>query len=294
MNLFSLRRNGGKLAGLPVTLITNGEPIGDQDREFFERNFAPIDFRVSPRLGAIPHTSKLNVFYSIDPSSYDVLIFMDCDTVICKPLDNMLDAIERGEADFVCRRGGETDRDSFTNFDALVAKFCGPGPLQKVHFEGADEWPMFNSGVFIATADAVRSVRKDSINITYQIYDRWLSGEGIRRLPTSVKDQLAGLNQDYSIQQEVTRYWAIEQGSLALACIKAGINVRYLDEKYNNWGGDEELCILHCFKSVYQFDRRTMYSDESEAWIHDYSASDIPGKRFLARLVDEFKDALVA
>lgn len=37
----------------------------------------------------------------------------------------MIDPIKNDEAQFVCRRGGKTDRNRFVNFDALIARFCG-------------------------------------------------------------------------------------------------------------------------------------------------------------------------
>ena len=83
--IYSFRENGGLHKDIPVVLITNDKPISEKDRNFLEKNFAPIEFETMPRLGAIPHTSKLNVFYAVDPDSYDALIFMDCDTVVIKP-----------------------------------------------------------------------------------------------------------------------------------------------------------------------------------------------------------------
>ncbi len=288
--LFSLRKNGGALCDIPVTLITNSEPLSVKEEEFFKENFSPIAFKTSPRLGAIPHTSKLNVFYSIEPSTYDVLIFMDCDTVVCKPPDKMLNLIKCGEAQFVCRRGGETDRNRFVNFDGLVNRFCGRGPKRKVPYEDTEEWPMFNSGVFLATPDAVRKIRKNSIEITYQIFNEWLKTSTLINLPPSVKRALKLLYRpDYPFRQNVSESWPIEQGALALACIKSGVTVRYLDEIYNNWGGDEDLRILHCFKSVYKFNRRTMFTEDSEKWIEEYLESEIPGKNFLAAIVQEYK-----
>ena len=288
--LFSLRKNGGLLSNIPVTIITNSVMLDKQDQAFLQENFSPIEFKTSPRLGAIPHTSKLNVFYSIEPSTYDILMFMDCDTVVRQPLDHIIDPIQIDDAEFLCRRGGETDRNRFVDFDGLVQRFCARDRKRKVIFENQEEWPMFNSGVFLATSAAVQKVRKNSVEITYQLFNEWQKTSVLMNLPPTIKRAIKLLYKPKNpFKQNVTQNWTIEQGSLALSCIKAGIKVQYLDEKYNNWGGDDDLHILHCFKSVYQFNRRTMFTDDSDKWIGEYLESDVPGKQFLAEILNEYK-----
>ncbi|MEL7060300.1 MAG: hypothetical protein AAGN46_09780 [Acidobacteriota bacterium] len=288
--MFSLRTNGGAFRDIPVTLITNSEPLSAAQKGFLENHFSPIDFRTGPRLGAIRHTSKLNVFYSIDPSSYDVLLYMDCDTVVRRPLDRMVDRIRSGEAHFVCRRGGRTDRNRFPDFDALVRRFCGPGPKKKVLHGASEEWPMFNSGVFLGTAEAIRTIRKDAIEFTYRLFNEWQRIDVIEKLPPELKAVIeAEYPSKVRTQQDVLDDWPIEQGALALACIKAGINVRYLEEAFNSWGGDEDFHVLHCFKSLYKFRRGAMFSADAEPWIAEYLESDIPGKRFLGGIVRKYR-----
>lgn len=297
--LFSLRKNGGALRDVPVTLITNSEPLNARGQAFFSDHFSPIEFTTAPRLGAIPHTSKLNVFYAIDPSSYDVLIYMDCDTVVRKPLDGILDSIRNEGAQFVCRRGGTTDRNRFVDFDALVTRFCGQGCQNRISFERAEEWPMFNTGVFVATPEAVRKIRKDAVEFTYELFNAWLRVDFGESSWPSLKRIIKALYEYKSLRflyrakilsrQEVIEPWPMEQGAVALACIKAGINIRYLDEVYNSWGGDEDFHILHCFKSLYQFDRRTMFSQDSEHLMDAYLASGNPGLIYLATIVREYK-----
>jgi len=283
--LFCLRRNGGVWSRAPVTLMTNGEPLSARETRFLAEHFAPIDFRTAPKLGAIPHTSKLNVFYSIDPSEYDVLLFMDCDTVVRRPLDRITDPIVLGGAQFTCRRGGTTDRNMFVDFNALVNRFCIHGRKDKILYDGTEEWPMFNSGVFLATPEAVGRVRKSAIEFSYRLFNEWQRANALERLPEEIRTQL-------SIHQVVRQNWTIEQGALALACIDAGVNVQYLDGTYNSWGGEADFHVLHCFKSLYQFDRRSMFSADAEQWIAEYAASEIPGKAFLASMVREYKQSI--
>ena len=288
--LYSLRKNGGALKDVDVTLISNSEPINEKEQKFLIDHFSPIEFKTMPRLGAIRHTSKLNVFYGIEPSTYDVLIYLDCDTVIAKPLDHILDPIRFDNADFLCRRGGETDRNSFTNFNALVKRLCGKNSSNKIWFNGQEEWPMFNTGVFLATSEAVQKIRKNSIEFTYQIFNEWKRDEVLEQRP--IIQQLLKMK-ILKTRKIVLAGWPIEQGALALATIKAGIKVHYLDEIYNSWGDLEDLRILHCFKSAYGFNRVKMFSKASENWIKSYAKSSLPGKVFLASLVKEYRNKLV-
>jgi hypothetical protein len=187
-------------------------------------------------------------------------MFMDCDTVVQKPLDHITDLLEKEGAQFICRRGGTTDRNRFVDFDALVDRFCGQGRTNRVLFEGSREWPMFNSGVFLGTSEAVSKIRKDSVEFTYKLFNQWQRVNAIQRLPPFIKDLI-------HFKQEILEGWPIEQGALALACIKSGVEVRYLDGSYNSWGGEEDFHILHCFKSLYKFDRSKVFAEDSEEWI---------------------------
>ena len=286
--LYSLRKYGGPLAGTPVTLITNSDPLRPSEESYFTTHFSPIEFKTAPRLGAIPHTSKLNVFYLIDPSSYDALLYLDCDTVIRKPLDEIVEPIEKNEADFVCRRGGETDRNRFVNFDKLVSRFCEGGGA-KISFDGKPEWPMFNSGVFAASSEAVRRIRRDAIEFTYSIFNDFGRVDAVESLPIISLLIRGGL---LPSRQKVRQSWPIEQGALALASIKAGLRIHYLREEYNSWG-NLDFHVLHCFKSAYRFDRESMFASPGAEWIEEYSTSDLPGKVFLAATIREFiKDGL--
>jgi len=279
--LFSLRKNGGTLKNIPVTLITNSEPLNIKEKKFLKKHFSPIEFKTMPKLGAIPTTSKLNVFYAIDPSIYDILIFMDCDTVVRKPLDGIIDPIKNHGAEFVCRRGGKTDRNRFVNFDKLVAKFCRQDCKNKIYFEGEKEWPMFNTGVFLATSEAVRKIRKNAINFTYEIFNR---SQGIRAIESLPLIKYLYRLRLLKTRNEVFADWTIEQGAIALSCINAGVKVQYLDEIFNSWG-NIDFRILHCFKSLYRFRRSEMYSKDSKLWIKEYLNSEIPGKIFLAKIL---------
>lgn len=286
--LYSLRKNAGGLSNVPVTLITNSEPLSLAEQLFFKDHFSPIEFKVAPRLGAILHTSKLNCFYSIEPSEYDILIYMDCDTVVRKPLDNIADPIRNNRNQFLCRRGGLTDRNRFVDFDKLVSRFCGKAANNKVLYQNQSEWPMFNSGIFVASSEAVNQIRRDAVEFSYILYNQWQRIDALESLlPLKCLYKLKLIPS----RQQILESWPIEQGALALSCIKAGIAVGYLEERYNSWG-NLDFNILHCFKSAYKFDRETMFADNSKSWLDLYSKSELLGKVFLAETIIKFKNEI--
>ena len=149
---------------------------------------------------------------------------------------------------------------------------------------------MFNSGVFLGTSDAIRKIRRYAVEFTYRLYDEWHRIDAIEKLPPEIKKLIeTEYPSKYRTQQYVLDDWPIEQGALALSCIRSNVRVQYLDGIYNSWGGDEDFRILHCFKSLYKFRRGAMYSEDSESWIEEYLDSEIPGKKFLGAMVSEYK-----
>jgi len=60
-----------------------------------------------------------------------------------------------------------------------------------------------------------------------------------------------------------------------------------LDEIFNSWG-NIDFSILHCFKSVYKFDRKKMFTKDIEVWLIQYSKSKLLGKIFLAEMIRGF------
>ncbi len=50
--LYSPRKNGESLSDVPVTLITNGNPLGEEQKDFFKGHFSPIEFKTMPHAKA--------------------------------------------------------------------------------------------------------------------------------------------------------------------------------------------------------------------------------------------------
>jgi lipopolysaccharide biosynthesis glycosyltransferase len=249
--LFSFRKNAGSLKNIPIHLITNDRPLPEDVEKYFVEKFSPITFSTSPRIGPIniPHACKWKVFDLID---YDVVIFLDCDTVVVGELDDMLNPIINGGCEFLCRRGGKTDCESFKNIDKTLEFLnCADS---KCFVNG--ERPMFNSGVFAFQPKVGKIIKDDALNILPKLDNNHLKNR-----------------------------WAAEQVALALSCIKNNINVEYLDEMYNSWGNVEDIKILHCFKSRYKFNRINMF-ENFNIWKHQYT--EVIGERLLTKTVEEF------
>lgn len=260
--LFSFRQNAGKIKDIPIIFITNENPLNEKDKIFFETNFNPIKFVVGRNvIKRPPHAAKLQVFDTVLENESDIIIFMDCDTVVLKSLDDMLYPILNDGYDFICRRGGETDRSNIKNIENTM-NFLGIGDSSCfLEHNGELERPKFNSGVFAFKNKLGGKIGKYCKQI----------------LPII-------MNKDH-----ISASWGSEQFSIALSCIKNDLKVYYLDEIYNSWGNLEDIKILHCFKSRYKFSRERMFVD-FDKWKHNYQTVDVPGEGMLIETVKKFID----
>ena len=252
--LYSFRQNAGKLKNVPIIFITNDKPLSDIDKTFFVKHFSPIEFETKPKIRIVPPASKLNIFKT--NIKYDIMLFLDCDTVVLDVLDDMLSPILNNECDFICRRGGESDREVFIDMENTL-KYLEIDSDHHILFGLDTERVKFNTGVFAFKADISKRVGEDALKITSKII----------------------------CKDHIKTYWMAEQCALALSCIKNNIKVSYLDEVYNSWGNLEDIKILHAFKSRYKFNRETMFEDFDQ-WKGKYQ--NIIGEKLLIREVENF------
>lgn len=258
--LFSFRQNAGKLKDTPILFVTNKHPLSEKDKDFFEVNFKPIKFVVAENVIRTPlPAAKLNVFDILPEDECDIIIFMDCDTVVLKPLDDMLNPILYDDYDFICRRGGKTDRGNITDIENTMTFLGIEDSTCFVEYEGMRERPKFNSGVFCFKTKIGKQI-----------------GSYCKEILPSI------MNKNYLLAP-----WMGEQFSIALSCIKNNLKVYYLDEIYNSWGNLQDIKILHCFKSRYKFNRERMFSD-FDKWKHNYQTIDVPGEKMLVETVESF------
>lgn len=245
----SFRRNAGKLKNIPIVFVTNNNPLSEDDRDFFIKHFSPIEFIVKKRIDIIPPASKFNILDAIDTNSYDIMIFMDCDTVVLRELDDMLIPLINDECDFLCRMGGKTDRSCFLDIKNTL-NFLGMADLP-------DEIPKFNSGVFAFRNNVSKIIGETAKNILPKI-----------------------LNKNH-----LENMWMGEQCAFALSVTMENIKWKYLDEIYNSWGNLEDIRILHCFKSRYKFNRNDMFRDFNN-WKNGYG--EIIGERLLLAEIESY------
>jgi hypothetical protein len=256
--LFSFRQNAGKIKDIPIIFITNENPLSDENKIFFETNFNPIKFVVGKNVIKRPlHAAKWQVFDAVLENESDITIFMDCDTVVLKSLDDMLNPILNDGYDFICRRGGETDRSNIKNIENTM-NFLGIGDSSCfAEHNGELERPKFNSGVFVFKTNLGKKI-----------------GEDCKKILPIV------MNKDH-----ILAHWVCEQFVVALSCIKNNLKVYYMDEVYNSWGNLPDIKILHCFKSRYKFNRKNMFRDFNN-WRNNYG--EIIGERLLIEEIEKF------
>lgn len=260
--LFSFRQNAGTLKDIPIIFITNQNPLSEDNKHFFETNFSPIEFIVAKDVIKKPLcAAKLNVFDTSLYTEFDIIIFMDCDTVVLKSLDDMLSPILNDNYDFICRRGGGTDRSNIKDIENTMNFLGIQDSSCFVEHDGVMERPKFNSGVFAFKSKVGKQI-----------------GSYCKEILSSIMHR-----------KHLSSPWMGEQFSIALSCIKNNLKVYYLDEIYNSWGNLEDIKILHCFKSRYKFNRERMFID-FDKWKHGYQTVDVPGEGMLIETVRQYKE----
>jgi hypothetical protein len=183
--LYSFRKNAGIYKDSPFTVITNGNPIPEPELSSIKNQFLPVDLRVMPRLGGAPHTNKFNAFYAIDESTYDVLVLMDCDTVVLEPLDEIVKGIDIEKPSFKAIGIGKAGASTVIGYHHLVKHYANLSDNELKLLKSEEfrtEYPCFNSGVIVISRKAVLSIRNDAIQIAYELYDR--------QYPKSLKDEI--------------------------------------------------------------------------------------------------------
>lgn len=265
--LFSLRKNGGLLADAPVHLISIGKPLSKDIQADLQMRFGFIEFSVAPKIHGCPPANKLNIFSHVPIPKYENLLYLDCDTVVLGPLDELLYPMADGTINFMARRGGESDRACFKDYEGILHHLQWiPGTCHKVGVQEErtlKEPPMFNTGVMMFT------------NLISQTM-----GYGSR-------DILHRLCHKHELMKRIGNSWMREQCAVSLAATQEDVRPCYLPERFNTWGNAEDARILHCFKSRYKFRRPTMF-DRFDRWRGDHENSEYPAERQLVEIVESY------
>jgi hypothetical protein len=252
------------------------------------------------RLAGPPHANKFNAFYAID-RSFDVLVFLDCDMVVMRALDQLVEDCDPDGAIFRALPIGNTGADQVHGYRGLIRQYarpdCSIDELRDERF--VSEYPLFNTGTMVLTQEAVRSIREDAVQINYQLHERYLRedspqtiGSGfVQRVWKAVHRRLLPPVQ----KRAGYSHWMTEQLALALAVLKNEVCAAPLSPQYN-WVPEQapdetELpCIYHYMSGLHDIDRAALFDGD---WIGRYEQSRSPNKRELAKLARSYSEQSV-
>lgn len=302
--LYSIRKNAGVLRNAPVYIVINATQIPNRERAYITKKYAPVYIRTMPRLGGTPHTNKFNAFYAVEESDYDVMIFLDCDTVVLQPLDEIVNNIDSDTPFISAISAGKSAL--FAGYASLLKQYCNLSDRELASYENeafVTKYPLFNSGVIVITQPAVLALRNDAICISYDLYygnipkkiadyTQWgfylllRKIRSLRNLPKPIRRlaeiYLPSIASDFPIT-------LTEQVGLSIAVIKNRIYYEILELKFNynlpQYNDQKMPSIFHYMNGLYKIDRSNLFTGD---WIEQYLSSESPMKRCLASLVKEY------
>ncbi|MFB6230723.1 MAG: hypothetical protein ABEL04_06150 [Salinibacter sp.] len=294
--LYSLRANGGALSDTSVTVATNAEALPADDREEIAQ-FGPVTFRVMPRQHGGAFTNKFNALYA-PQESYEVLVYLDCDTVVFDALDEMVAGMDPDEAQFRGRKIGYPGAQSAGTVEPLIREFALPDgqTLDDV----ADErfplgYPLFNGGVMVMTRPAVLQVRRDASRIAHELFAR-RAATAKSTLVEMLKEAARRVRNRYfsDASQSTYDYWVTEQLGVAFSILKNQIEYGLLDSRFN-WvkpqtPDDGDLpALFHYMSGRHEaVDREHLFTGD---WIEQYLSGASPTRHALASLAREYASA---
>ena len=296
--LYSFRKNAGIYRDCPFTIVTNGSSIPAAEILNMKAQFGPVDFRAMPRLGGPPHTNKYNAFYAIDESAYDVLVLIDCDTLVLEPLDEITEGIDIGKPVFKAVDVGREGPSVVLNYGNLIKYYAGltDGELKSLYNENLTTgYPYFNSGVIVASKEAVLKIRNDTIQIGYSLFkheyfDSFVDyllrpyyllltrgkfkflPEGFQRFAKSLMPRNSAFCRNTGQGEQV---------ALAISLIKHKVECKILHRKYNSRdiAPDESMpAILHYCMDKFDVDWKNLLRGK---WIEEFRNSNSPERRVL-------------
>jgi hypothetical protein len=291
--LYSLRVNGGGLRDAPVTVATNASALSDADRREIKR-FGPVTFRVMPRQHFGAFANKFNALYA-PLQEYDVLLYLDCDTVIFDSLDDMVAGLNPSRPQFRGRKMGAPGVQSAGNLEPLIREFALPedqtlDDVSDERFPGG--YPLFNGGVMVMTHSAVTQIRQHASRISYELFARrarTTQSSILEMLKEAGRRMRGRLFPDYP--QDTYDYWVTEQLGVAFSIIKNRIEYEPLDPRFNWVFPDSPSegtlpALFHYVSGRHeQVDEEPLFDGD---WIERYREGDSPPRRALAELVRKY------
>lgn len=292
--LYSLRQNGGMLSDAPVTVAINAAEMPVARRREIER-LGDVTCRIMPRQhGGADMTNKFNALYA-PLDEYDVLLFLDADTVVFKPLDDLVSGMNPEKAQFRARAIGALGAQSAGAVEPLLRKYVlsdGQSLKDITDARFHPGYPLFNSGVMVMTQPAVRHVRQEGAKLAYALYSRRArtsQASAIEMLREAGRRVRSRLFENAS--QSTYDFWMTEQLGIAFSVIAGGIDYDVLSP-YFNWvhthrPPESELpAIFHYMSGRHpQINRECLFDG---AWVESYLSTESPPRQALARLAQEY------
>ena len=291
--LFSFRENAGIYRDAPITVVTNGNPIPEPDKTEIEERFG-VQLRVMPRISTTHvNVNSLNGLYAIE-SNYDILVYLDCDTAILRPLDDIAAGLDAERLGFAAIPTGPMRID---RHDELLRAYCGftEEEIQSYKcIKGFNTaYPVFNGGVLVLTHPTVLAIRNDALEFnhllhSYRMLKRPLT-EPLRFLYNNVIAEFFRVSRLIAGTHYST---TTNEIGLALAVLKHRVPFHFLHWKYNwngNVGNPGEACIVHYMKGMYKLPRDHMFDGN---WIEEFAKSRRPVERIMANLVSYYNSAM--
>lgn len=310
--LYSFRKNAGIYKNAPFTVVTNGNNLPEQELLTIQERFSPVDVRTMPRLGSTPFANKFHALYAVDESTYDVLVYIDCDMVILSALDEITKSFNSEKPYFTSTGISEKVSKTILGYDQLIASYANLTE-NEIHSCKSEDfhtaYPLFNAGIYVLSKKAVVAIRDDAIQICHDLCKQ--------RLPKSFKGfirfryyQFLGNNflkdkKEKQLPQWLSRtaryllptnavYYSesvTEQMGLALALMKNRIPLGIMDRKFN-WTSPKSMpngnlpSVFHYMRGLYRdIDREHLFEGD---WIEEYLNSDSPTKKALANIINDY------
>lgn len=293
--LYSLRKNGGRLSEAPVTVAINAGELPEACFRKIER-FEGVTCRVMPRqYGGADLMNKFNALYA-PLDDYDILLFLDCDTVVFRPLDDLIEGVNPEEAQFCARVIGKPGAKSAGSIEPLLAQYV-LSEGQSLEDIADDRfplgYPLFNSGVMVMTEPAVKRVRREGARLAHELYTQRArtSQASVMEMMIEVGRRVRGrLFENPS--QSTYDFWMTEQLGVSFSVLEGNIDYELLSPHFN-WvyphsPPDRELPALFHYMSGRHadIDRDRLFNG---AWIERYLGNDeAPPRQALARLAQEY------
>jgi hypothetical protein len=300
---FSLRTRAGALAEAPIGVIFNDreDPAGAA----FLRERLNVRVEVMPRVDTpVAYLNKFNFLKSSLVREVDWVVFLDCDTIVNQPLDELLPIMADESVGFI---GAPDHKRQAWRLERIWARELGVRPESLDHLR--HPWhlaglPVFNIGVFALRTRHAAELDKVAIPTILRYYQAQTTSK-LRPLHYLQYKW----NRRFWKRPDAERwiigshYPRVHGAQIALPIIlhKLGVKMHTLPHGFN-WhrsapelGDDGTIRVLHYLKNYYPLDKPTMLTPPPgaalPAWIGERENDPSPGWRALAEMARAFVTA---